>query len=57
LACTVIGSAESVREGLEAFVQRTGADELMIASQIFDFGARLRSYEITAGVREPVAAR
>jgi luciferase family oxidoreductase group 1 len=57
LACTVIGSAESVREGLEAFVQRTGADELMIASQIFDFGARLRSYEIIAGVREPVAAR
>ena len=27
----------------------------MIASQIFDHGARLRSYEITAGVRDRLA--
>ena len=30
--------------GLEAFIARTGADELMITSQIFDHAARLRSY-------------
>ena len=33
---------------LRAFIERTGADELMITSQIFDHAARLRSYEIAA---------
>jgi hypothetical protein len=41
-----------VRAGVEAFIARTGADELMIASSMFDTGARLRSYELLAGVRE-----
>jgi luciferase family oxidoreductase group 1 len=50
LAYTVAGSAEAVRRGLEAIVARTGADELMLASQIYDHGARLRSYELAAGV-------
>jgi hypothetical protein len=40
-----------VGRGLEAFVAQTGADELMIASQIHDHAARLRSYELAAGVR------
>ena len=48
---TVVGSADTVRSGLRAFIEHTGADELMITSQIFDHAARLRSYEITAGVR------
>ena len=34
--------------GLEAIVARTGADELMLASQIYDHAARLRSYELAA---------
>jgi alkanesulfonate monooxygenase SsuD/methylene tetrahydromethanopterin reductase-like flavin-dependent oxidoreductase (luciferase family) len=37
-----------VREGLQALVKRTGADELMVTSQIFDQEARLRSFEIVA---------
>jgi luciferase family oxidoreductase group 1 len=37
---------------LKAFIARTGADELMITSQIFDHAARLRSYEITADIRK-----
>lgn len=41
-----IGSAESVRNGLERFVAHTGVDELMIAGHIFDHKARLRSFEI-----------
>jgi luciferase family oxidoreductase group 1 len=49
LACSVVGSPETVRQGLEAFVEETGADELMVTSQIFDHQARLRSFEITAG--------
>lgn len=46
LSCSAIGSPRTVRAGIEAFVQRTGADELMIASQVFDHGARMRSYEL-----------
>ena len=51
LACSFVGAPDGVRRGLEAFVARTGADELMIASQIHDHGARLRSYELAVGVR------
>ena len=48
LGCTAIGSPHTVRSQVQAFVARTGADELMITSQIFDHRARLRSYELTA---------
>jgi luciferase family oxidoreductase group 1 len=48
LAHSVIGSPDTVRAGLQAFVDRTGADELMLTSQIHDHAARLRSYEIVA---------
>ncbi len=47
---SAIGSPETVRRDLEEFVTRTGADELMIASQIYDHQARKRSYAITAEV-------
>jgi luciferase family oxidoreductase group 1 len=52
LSCAAIGSPRTVREGLESFIARTGADELMITCHIFSHAARLRSYEITAEVRE-----
>jgi hypothetical protein len=39
-----------VRADLLNFIRRTGADELMITSQIFDHAARLRSFEIAAEV-------
>lgn len=52
LSCAAVGAPETVRAGVEAFIARTGADELMIASSMFDTGARLRSYELLAGVRE-----
>jgi luciferase family oxidoreductase group 1 len=48
LSCSVIGGPETVRSGIEAFVARTGADELMVTGQIFDHGARLHSFEIAA---------
>jgi luciferase family oxidoreductase group 1 len=50
LSCTAIGSPPTVARQLQAFVERTGADELMITSQIFEHAARLRSYEITADI-------
>jgi luciferase family oxidoreductase group 1 len=46
LSCSAVGSPATVRAQVERFVEATGADELMITSQIFDTGARLRSYEL-----------
>jgi len=51
LASAAIGAPATVARQLHAFIERTGADELMITSQIFDHAARLRSYEITAEIR------
>ncbi len=50
LACSVVGSPDTVRQGLQALAARTGADELLVASAIHDHRARLRSYEILAEV-------
>ena len=51
LGHAIVGSAETIRGRLEAFIERRGADELIVASQIYDHAARLRSYEIAAAVR------
>ena len=53
LSCSAIGSPATVKAAIESFVERTGADELMITSQIFDPEARLRSYEIVADCFPP----
>jgi luciferase family oxidoreductase group 1 len=50
LPCAAIGCAATVEASIKAFIKRTGADELMIASSIYDHRARLRSYEILADV-------
>ncbi|RWP99793.1 LLM class flavin-dependent oxidoreductase [Mesorhizobium sp.] len=55
LSCAVVGAPETVRQGIEAFVQRTGADELMVAAQIFDHAARVRSFEILANVHKSLS--
>ena len=52
LSCSAVGSPETVREQVAAFIERTGADELMVTSQVFDHAARLRSYEILASVHQ-----
>ncbi len=52
LTCSAIGSPETVARGLHDFIARTGADELMITSQIYEHAARLRSYEIVADLRD-----
>src|SRR5687768_14978315 len=48
LSCSAVGDAATVKDSIDAFIERTGADELMITSQIYDHEARLRSYEIVA---------
>jgi luciferase family oxidoreductase group 1 len=49
LARSFVGSPTTVREGLEAFVAETQADEIIVASAIHDHDKRLRSYELLAG--------
>ncbi|WP_418317430.1 LLM class flavin-dependent oxidoreductase [Piscinibacter sakaiensis] len=48
LSCSAIGAAPAIDAAIRRFIERTGADELMITSQIFDHAARLRSYQIVA---------
>jgi luciferase family oxidoreductase group 1 len=47
----VVGGPERVRQGLEAFLELTEVDELMVTAQIFDHQARLRSFEVVAEAR------
>ncbi|WP_280548750.1 LLM class flavin-dependent oxidoreductase [Halomonas sp. 11-S5] len=48
LGAAVIGGPETVREGLERFLELTGADELMLNTDVYAAEDRLRSYEIVA---------
>jgi luciferase family oxidoreductase group 1 len=50
LAYSFVGSPKTVRRGLQSFVSETGADELIVASAIYDHAARLRSYELLAEI-------
>ena len=50
LSCSAIGSPATVKGALQDFAARTGADEIIIASMIYDQRARVRSYEIAAEV-------
>ncbi len=56
LRYSFVGSPETVRRGLEGFVEQTRADELMLTAQIFDHAARLRSFRLAAGVRDALNA-
>ncbi len=47
-ACSAVGSPETVTARLREFIEQTGADELMVVSQIYSHEARKRSYEILA---------
>jgi alkanesulfonate monooxygenase SsuD/methylene tetrahydromethanopterin reductase-like flavin-dependent oxidoreductase (luciferase family) len=44
----VVGDPDTVRAGLSELLSRTGADELMIATNASDPKARIRSYELVA---------
>jgi alkanesulfonate monooxygenase SsuD/methylene tetrahydromethanopterin reductase-like flavin-dependent oxidoreductase (luciferase family) len=52
LSCSAIGSPEAVARAMQAFIERTEADELMVTSQMFDHHARLRSYELAMGAMQ-----
>jgi luciferase family oxidoreductase group 1 len=50
LACSFVGAPATVRAGLDAFMERTGADEVIVAAAIYDHAARLRSYELLSEI-------
>ncbi|MBT9596920.1 MAG: LLM class flavin-dependent oxidoreductase [Vitreoscilla sp.] len=50
LAASATGSAETVRRQLGALIDRTQADELIVAGAVHDHTARLRSYELLASL-------
>ncbi len=45
---SIVGSPDTVRAGMEALVAETQADELIVVSDVYDHGARLKSHEIIA---------
>ena len=49
-ACSAVGSPATVLGQMERFVERTGVDELMVNSMIFDHDARVHSFEIAMEV-------
>ena len=51
LACSVVGDAQDVREGIAAFAARHRPDELMLTANIFDHQARLHSFELISGAQ------
>jgi len=53
---SAVGSPEKVKQGVDRFVERTGADELIISGSIFDQAAREKSYTIAAEVRDLLVA-
>jgi alkanesulfonate monooxygenase SsuD/methylene tetrahydromethanopterin reductase-like flavin-dependent oxidoreductase (luciferase family) len=58
LACSFVGSAATVRAGLEHFIEETAADEVIVAAAIYDHRERLRSYDTLAqalGLRDAEA--
>ncbi len=55
LACAVVGDAQTVHDGIEAFIARHQPDELLITANIFEHAARRHSFEVAAAVRQRLA--
>jgi len=55
LRMAVVGSPDTVRSGIRAFMEATQVDEIIFTGQIYDHRARLRSFEIVAGIRDEMA--
>jgi luciferase family oxidoreductase group 1 len=57
LSYSAVGSRETVRRTLAAFIEQTGADEIVATAQIYDHAARLRSFEIAAEVFQEMSGK
>jgi luciferase family oxidoreductase group 1 len=56
LACAVVGDADTVKDGVAAFIERHRPDELMITANVFDHAARRHSFEMAAAARDRLLA-
>jgi luciferase family oxidoreductase group 1 len=56
LAYAVVGAPDAVKTGIARFIEATKVDELMVTAQIYDHAARVRSFELTASIRDGLAA-
>ncbi|OMF37308.1 luciferase [Paenibacillus sp. FSL H8-0548] len=50
LSFTITGTKATVKDKLNAIVEQTEADELIVVSQVYDHAARLRSFELLAEI-------
>ena len=53
LARSIVGTPATVLAGIDALVTETGADELMIVSDVYDHTTRLRFFELIAEAGGP----
>lgn len=56
LSAAAIGAPETVAQQMQAFATKTGADELIVTSMLYNPAARLRSFELLAELRADLAA-
>ncbi len=56
MAYAAIGSPQTVAARLQALIDLTQADEVILTAQVFDHAARLRTFEIVADIRGGTAA-
>ncbi len=52
LTCSFVGSPASLRRQLQDFITKTGVDELMVATAVYDHDTRLKSYQLLAELSE-----
>jgi len=50
LSCAIVGPPDTVRQGMDEFVARTGADELMVTANIYDHDKRKHSFSLVAAI-------
>ena len=50
LSCSVVGSPDTIEQELRGLLDRYEPDEVILTGQIHDHSARLRSFEIAAGI-------
>lgn len=52
LTYSFVGSPQTVKRELAEFIRVTGIDELMVTGSIYDHEARLKSFELLAGIAD-----
>jgi len=57
LGAAIVGSDATVKAGLEKLIGRTGADEVIVVTDLFEHADRLDSYRRVAAVARTVAAK